>query len=303
MSQELLQYCQSFKLTLADVHKMNEEQFEGFKHIFKKFEGDVILREINENIELFGLNREVIDLVSDSLLQVYARKNTASSGLNQQKADVCSAKIKLTTVPEGIFEEDVYEFVEHPATDEQEARTEQVLAQPKNTNVQMLLRLRIPKKTVEVPDGDSITHEPSKSADSAPVKEKLSAASAQKESARKESSRKDHDADSAADTQKMKQVEVECEQEDRVLAVATRLESLPFGIQVIHQAASRWHRKEIGQVAKKVVGDSGEGSVDLEASLRRAEDLSDAVEQAYIEKHCGRDKLPVYDHDLHTLDE
>ena len=131
--------------------------------------------------------------------------------------------------------------MEHEATEEHEAHTEQVLAQPKTTNVQILLRLRIPKKTVEVPDTDSISHEPGKSADSAALKDKISAASAHKESARKE-----HDAESGAEHQRMKLVEVECEQDDRVLAVATRLENLPFGIQVIHQAASRFHRKEIG---------------------------------------------------------
>jgi hypothetical protein len=77
---------------------------------------------------------------------------------------------------EDIIEEDVYEFVEHPATDDHEAFTEHVLVQPKTTNVQMLLRLRIPKKTIEVPDGESISHEPAKSADSAAIKDKLTAA-------------------------------------------------------------------------------------------------------------------------------
>jgi len=70
----------------------------------------------------------------------------------------------------------------------------------------MLLRLRIPKKTVEVPENESISHEPGKSADSAALKDKISAASAQKESARK-----DADAESGADVQKTKLVEVECE--------------------------------------------------------------------------------------------
>lgn len=201
-------------------------------------------------------------------------------------------------MPEGLLEEDIYEEVEREATEEREAYTEQVVSYDKTTNIQMLLRLRIPKKTVEVPDNESISHEPGKSADSAAIKEKVSAASAQKESARK-----DADAESGAEGQKMKLVEVECEQEDRVLAVATKLESLPFNIQVIHQAASRFHRKEIGAAAKKVLADSGEGQLDLEASLRRAEDLSDGVELAYIDQNCGRDKLPVYDYDLHTLEE
>jgi hypothetical protein len=65
--------------------------------------------------------------------------------------------------------------------------------------------------------------------------------------------------ESNVESQKMKSVEVECEQEDRVLVVATKLPALPFSIQVIHQAATRFHRREIGAVAKKVVGDSGEG--------------------------------------------
>jgi hypothetical protein len=43
--------------------------------------------------------------------------------------------------------------------------------------------------------------------------------------------------------------------------------------------------------------------VDLEASLRRAEELNEGVEHAYLEQNCGRDKLPVYDYDLHTTDE
>ena len=82
VSQELVQYCQSYKLTLNDIHKMNEEQFEGFKHILKKFEGDLIMRDINENIELYGLNREALDLVTDAFIQVIGHKNPANSGLN-----------------------------------------------------------------------------------------------------------------------------------------------------------------------------------------------------------------------------
>jgi hypothetical protein len=37
--------------------------------------------------------------------------------------------------------------------------------------------------------------------------------------------------------------------------------------------------------------------------LRRAEEINEQVEEMYIEKNCGRDKLPVYDYDLHTLDD
>jgi len=88
-----------------------------------------------------------------------------------------------------------------------------------------------------------------------------------------------------------------------VLVVAPRSDSVPFGVHVIHQAATRWHRKEIGVAAKKVIADSGDKQVDLEATLRRAEDLSEVLEQAFMEKNCGRDKIPVFDWDLHTNDE
>lgn len=102
---------------------------------------------------------------------------------------------------------------------------------------------------------------------------------------------------------KTKQIEVECEQEDRVLAIAARSEAVPFSIYVIHQAATRWHRKEIGAAAKKVIADTGDKQVDLEATLRRAEDMSEVLEQAFMDKNCGRDKIPVFDWDLHTNDE
>jgi hypothetical protein len=62
-------------MTLNDVHKMNEDQLQGFKHILKQFQGDLILREISDNVELYGLNRGALDLVADGLVQVLARKN------------------------------------------------------------------------------------------------------------------------------------------------------------------------------------------------------------------------------------
>lgn len=62
-----------------------------------------------------------------------------------------------------------------------------------------------------------------KSGDSAAIKAAMSVKSDPKESAR----------DGESDV-KMRQVEVECEQEDRVLAIASRLENLPFAVGVIH---------------------------------------------------------------------
>lgn len=44
---EVVQFCQSYKLTLNDIHKMNDEQFDGFKHIIKNFNGDIIMRDIS----------------------------------------------------------------------------------------------------------------------------------------------------------------------------------------------------------------------------------------------------------------
>lgn len=122
--------------------------------------------------------------------------------------------------------------------------------------MQILLRLRIPKKNVEVPDVDVLSghHEQIKSGDSSAIKQALSAKSENKESARKEG-----EAESASEQVKMKAVEVECEQEDRVLAVAPKSDALPFSVHVIHQAATRFHRKELGQMAKKLIGDAGEG--------------------------------------------
>lgn len=56
-------------------------------------------------------------------------------------------------------------------------------------------------------------------------------------------------------------------------------------------------------MAKKILNDSGDQALDLEAQLRRAEDLCDFVEQAYVEKNCGRDKIPLFEWDLHTNEE
>jgi len=67
---------------LNDVHKLNEEQLDGFIHIFKKLEGDIILRDIIDNIEFYGLNREVVDLVLEAICGVLARKNPENSLLN-----------------------------------------------------------------------------------------------------------------------------------------------------------------------------------------------------------------------------
>jgi hypothetical protein len=163
--------------------------------------------------------------------------------------------LKLVQIPDGIVEEDIYEEVQHE--NEEEEMRETILAEEKNTNVKMLLRLRIPRKNVEVPiDGESSAagHEVAKSGDSSTMKQqvlsaKSSAAPAGSSSHRNElsppSSAQNQDGESS-EQPKTKMVEMECEQEDRTLAVVTRLDpSLPFAIQVIHQAASRFHRKEI----------------------------------------------------------
>ena len=70
------------------------------------------MRDIVENSENYGINSEVLSLVTDAFLQILFRKNPENSGVTEQKCDQMSIKVKLVIAPENINEEDVIEEVE-----------------------------------------------------------------------------------------------------------------------------------------------------------------------------------------------
>lgn len=115
VSQKMVHFLQGHKLSLTEVYKLTEEHVGEFKKIFRAFEGDVVMRDISENIAAHGVNKEVLDLVLDGFVEILLRKNPASGQLNQQKVDQLSHKVKLLALSEDIFEEDVLELVHHEA--------------------------------------------------------------------------------------------------------------------------------------------------------------------------------------------
>lgn len=102
-----------------------------------------------------------------------------------------------------------------------------VVTQEKTTNEKLLVRFRIPKKTVEIPAESEINHEVSKSGDSASGRPSVKAETIKTDLAPPSSSVPEG---TESEQPKSRMVEIECEQEDKTLAVATRLESMPFAI-------------------------------------------------------------------------
>ena len=104
-------------------------------------------------------------------------------------------------------------------------------------------------------------------------------------------------ADEDEDQSKMYEIEIE----DRALAVPARVDGVPFSIFVINEAVPKWHRKEMVNYIKKAFADLFDGKdaqKEIEAILKVADDMAEAIENEYIIKNCDDETMPCFDFEI-----
>ena len=84
------------------------------------------------------------------------------------------------------------------------------------------------------------------------------------------------------------------------MAVNPRIKDAPFALYVSNQAASRVHRRETLQLAKK--GGADFEGLDADVVLKRAEQIAEHMENRFIEAVCDDDSFPNFDFDINAHD-
>ena len=96
----------------------------------------------------------------------------------------------------------------------------------------------------------------------------------------------------------------EMEIADKVLAVAARIDALPYSVYVISQAGPKWQRKEVISYLKKNSGEYFEGrdaQKDCDVIQRKAEELAELLEKRWLEATITED-LPCFDFEINLND-
>ena len=93
---------------------------------------------------------------------------------------------------------------------------------------------------------------------------------------------------------------VEIDYDDKTLALNCRLDTLPYSIWVINQAAPRTHRKEFITYLRKNYPEFFDGKdiqKECESITKKTEELADLLEQKFIEASFLEENLPCFDFD------
>lgn len=98
---------------------------------------------------------------------------------------------------------------------------------------------------------------------------------------------------------------VEIEMDDKAYLIPARVDSLPFSIYVLNQAASRAHRHEIfGYLRKNFAEffDGRDGQKDIDELCAIADDLYEQIEEYFLRKYSEPDLCPKFDFEINVND-
>lgn len=258
-------------LTLNEMRVMREPNYSNFRAIVQDTSkwGDEVLMLMRTHAKELGLNESIFDLVHETFWDLYCKKSK-NPEIGVKKLEGFISRIKLqvpprpSAVPEGSEEEPIPAVTSLP--------------------LKAILRIRIPllrpKKEVE---GEE-----------------------EGEETKKEEEAVEKDEEPKKDDQSVEEENLEgldeIELEDRAHCISTIGES--YRVWNIHQAATRWVRKDIAKELKKTLPELQ--NIDLDDLLEAVDQEGEAVENSFINlfkeggikaKQMGYE-LPVFDFEL-----
>ena len=250
ISQESVQYLESQKQSLNDLHKLTDEQLRAFKDTLISSPGHFVYRKLqNPDYSHHYLDFELLKSLLFVVVDIMAKKLPADVVLNNQKLESVIHKIKLVAVPKNVVTD----------TNEQFA---------KNTGERAVVRIRIPRKTVQ--EEEDYVH---------PV--------------------------TCLEEKRIIERTVEIEIDDKVLLVPARVDLAAYSIYTINESAGKWQRKEVFNNLKKNYAEYFEGK-DIQKECDqmnvRCEEIAQIIENNFIQDTVNDDSFPLFDFEINLND-
>lgn len=283
ISEEVEQMAKEKDIKLSAIHKANEEKKQDLtKHLTDTEQGmlNQQIRDLIKDCEKIGLNKEVIELVHNGLVDIITTKPPTAKDSPMAKQESAIEKIKLTPPPEDY--------------------------DPENTNVKAIARIRIPMEEVKEEeeqksidksmdrDKKNRSKRKNKDLDKSNLTDKSKDLDKSKDQDKSKDSKENKDdskeKEEAKDPNKPPEYR-EAEIEDRVMLLNPTQDN--YNIYVSHQAGARLLRREfINSLAKHA---SEFTDIDGEEFAQKAEQLHNKLEEHWISQHPD---LPVFDYDI-----
>jgi hypothetical protein len=138
VNQTTVSLLESFKVGLNDLHKLNEDQLKQFKESMVKNPGHRFIQKLRDPSFSEGkVNMQIFDLLMNDIIDMLAKKLPTEVGINNQKLDSITQKIRLVQIPKGLIEESFYR------EDDPETIVKATI------NIKAVVRIVLPKRMIQ----------------------------------------------------------------------------------------------------------------------------------------------------------
>lgn len=145
-----MQLLESFKFSLEQLPKLNEDQLRQLKDCMFEHPGHFILKKLQQP----QFNNGIVDYekigktIISALVDIAAKKLPSDLPFSNKQLDQIIQKVKFVPVPKTVVDVPVFkeEVVDASA---QPPKTVRTLVQDKNTNERAIVRIRVPRRRIE----------------------------------------------------------------------------------------------------------------------------------------------------------
>jgi hypothetical protein len=139
---------------LDQLHKLSDEQLKQFKDCVVEHSGHFILRRLHAagpSSDKSTLNyHRLAPIAISALVDLAAKKAPADLPFSNKQVDQLIQKIKFVAVPKTVVNDHIYKEETVQESPEAEPHIVRTLVQEKNTTERAIVRMRVPRKKVDI---------------------------------------------------------------------------------------------------------------------------------------------------------